>query len=300
MRQRHFIFFLAFLCCAVPLAASAQVVVVPVGDTIKPENSSRTTSKRSKKPRATSILKPGENFMIEMATALSSGLTRSGEIVYFTAAEPVGKGRPVIAAGAVGTGVVKEVKADKKKGKIIIDLNSIQAVNGEEVPIGGDISIEGQGTQAAAAFGDKFTATLDSKAVLRGRGKKPAPMLFDKQASVEIRGQGVKADIAKGYAKGKVEILLEAPKGMDINDVDSSSVMLYKVNSFILPNPVAISDAKSKSGDQNKNGIPDLAFNIGAWDFIKYQPRGNNLVYFKGKMKSGAKFEASTGVSIDY
>ena len=311
MRRRFSIFSLVLLLGAISPLLHAQVVV-PVGESIKPEGGGgggedASGGKRAVKKRRVapaSVLKSGSNFMIQMATVMSSGISKPGETVYFMANEDVGSGRPVIASGAVGRGTIKQVVADKKKGKLLVALDSIQAANGESVPIGGDVMVEGQGSQASVAFGDKFTATLDEKIVVRpkppSRSKKGESEPEIKKANVEIRGKGVKADIKKGSVKGSVEVVLEAPKGMTVDDVDLQSVAMTKVNSFALPNPVRASASKSKVGDRNKNGVTDVNFSIEAWDFIKYQPRGNNVVTFSGRMKNGTPFEATSGVTIDY
>ncbi len=306
--RRPYSLILSFLLLVAFAAPAYSQVVVP-GGSIKPEGdgggtpAGGETGAPKKKKRAApsaSVLKSGESFMIQMATVLSSGLTKPGETVYFTASEDVGKGRPVISSGAVGKGTVKEAKADKKKGALLVTLDSIEAVSGESVSLGGDVSVEGQGGQAAVAVGDRFTATLDEKVVVRGKPKKPEEIFVDKKASAEIVGKGVKVDIKKGTAKGSVDVLLEAPRGMTLDDVNTGSVVLYRVNNFIIPNPVPLSGAKAKTGDRNKNGIPDIALSIGAWDFIKTQPRGNNTLTFRGRLKNGEPFEATSGASIDY
>ncbi len=294
----------------------AQPVVVPAGS-IKPEGGggeakggeeggAKKAVAKKKHVTPASVVKPGANFMIKMATVMSSGLTRPGETVYFTASEDVGSGRPVISSGAVGRGTVKNVQDDKKKGKLVVALDSIQAVNGDSIPVGGDVTVEGQGTQAAVAFGDKFTATLDEKIVLRPKPPAPRPKKGEtgppepKKGSLEVRGKGVKVDIRKGEAKGSVELWIEAPKGMTADDIELNSVTLTKVNSFELPSPVRTSADKAKAGDRNKNGVSDVNLSMNAWDFVKYQPRGNNVVTVSGRMKNGTPFEASGGVTIDY
>lgn len=311
MRRRFSILTLVLLMGAFSPLLHAQVVV-PVGESIKPEGggggaeeggSKKAVKKRKVAPAA--VVKPGSSFMIQMATVLSSGLSQPGETVYFTANEDVGSGRPVITAGAVGRGTIQQVVSDKKKGKVVVALDSIQAVNGDSIPVGGDVMVEGQGAQASVAFGDKFTATLDEKVVIRPKPPAPRPKKGEvppeiKKGSVEIRGKGVKTDIKKGVAKGNVEVVLEAPKGMTVDDVELASVALTKVNSFSLPNPVRTSSDKSKVGDRNKNGVTDVNLSIGAWDFVKYQPRGNNVLTFSGRMKNGTPFEATGGVTVDY
>lgn len=308
--RRPYSLILSFLLLVAFATPAYSQVVVP-GGSIKPEGdgggapeAGGEAGPRKAKKRAApsaSIVKSGESFMVQMATVLSSGLTNIGETVYFTANEDVGKaGRPVISQGAVGKGTVKEVKSDKKKGTLIVSLDSIEAVSGESVSLGGDVSVEGQGGQAAVAVGDRYTATLDEKVVVRGKPKKPEEIFVDKKATAEILGKGVKVDIKKGTAKGSVDVLLEAPRGMTLDDVNTGSVVLYRVNNFVIPNSVPLSGAKAKTGDRNKNGIPDIGLSIGAWDFIKYQPRGNNTLTFRGRLKNGEPFEATSGASIDY
>jgi len=313
MLRRISIFTVLALLVGISPMLRAQPVVVPSGQ-IKPEGGSAPKAEEAggkkavaKKHHAApaSVVKPGSNFVIKMATVLSSGLTRPGETVYFMASEEVGSGRPVISSGAVGRGTVKNVQEDKKKGKLVVALDSIQAVNGESIPVGGDVTVEGQGGQAAVAFGDKFTATLDEKVVLRPKPPAPRPKKGEvptepKKGALEVQGKGVKVDIRKGVAKGSVELLLEAPKGMTADDIELNSVALTKVNSFELPSPVRVSADKAKSGDRNKNGVSDVNLSIDAWSFVKYQPRGNNVVTVSGRMKNGTPFEASGGVSVDY
>jgi hypothetical protein len=118
--------------------------------------------------------------------------------------------------------------------------------------------------------------------------------------SVEIRGKGVDADIAKGTVKGKVQIILEPPPGVTIEDIDLASVVFYRVNSFEFPSPILVQTNKNTIGDRNKNGISDASLSINGWDFIRFQPRGKNIVYFMGNTKGGEPFGASTGVTIDY
>lgn len=298
------IFKVLCLCALVAIpAASMAVEVVPIGETIKPEAGGGEGGPRKpvrRKPTA-STLKAGKTFMIESAEAVSSGLTQQGETVYFRASEEVQAGnRPVIWSGALASGKVVAAEKGKKDGKITVKLDSIQSASGEKLQISGDIDVDGKGEQAAYGVGERFTATIDDKVTVKGKPKKEELPLFSKNAFAEVRGKGVKADIKKGTAKGKVELMLESSKGMSIDDVVPESVALYRVNSHLIPLEVKVIPGKFKVADRNKNGNSDMALEFDAWDFVKFQPRGNNMIYVKGKLRDGSEFDANTRVTIDY
>jgi hypothetical protein len=195
---------------------------------------------------------------------------------------------------------VASVDKNKKGGKLTVQLISIESAGGESADISGNIDLEGKGEQAAYGVGERFTATVDEKLSVKGKPKKTALPLFAKNAFAEIRGKGVKADIKKGIAKGKVELVLESSRGMSIDDIDPDSVALYRVNSYLTPQEVRVIPGKPKIADRNKNGNSDMTLQFDAWDFIKFQPRGNNMIYVKGRLKNGSEFDANTRVTIDY
>ncbi len=281
------------------------VEVVPIGETIKPEGGApeggapRRKAVR-KRPPATQI-KAGKSFMVESAEAVSAGLSSPGETVYFRSVEEVGTAnRPVIFAGALATGKIVTLEKSKQASKLAVKLDSIEAVNGEKVTISGDVEIEGEKTNASYGVGERFTATINEQINIKGKHKPVELPAFTKSALAEIRGKGVDADIKKGVAKGKVEVILESSKNLAAEDIVPESVALYRVNNKLLPRAVGVIPGKNRVGDSNKNGNSDLTLQFAPWDFIKFQPRGNNSVYFKGKLKDGSEFDANTKVTIDY
>lgn len=295
---------LVFLTASLPgWAQDSGVKVVPIGESIKPEAAPGGTRKRRR--RATkSVVKPGEIFIIQLSDALSSGLTKPGERVYFRASEDVGPAKyPVIAAGSLGRGTVLSVDNNKKGGKIEIQLDTIENVRGEDVKISGKIEIKGNNAQAAAGVGDRFTATLEEKVTIKRVRKKKSKgdgVPAVQQGFVELSGKGAQVDLKKGKAKGKVKIILEGPKGTTSDDIDPSSVMLFKVGEWELPEPVYANKGKSRQGDRNKNGVSDWTLFFGAWDFVRFQPRGKNNITVRGKFRDGTFFDAVTRVQIDY
>ncbi len=280
------------------LAQEGGIKVIPVGETIKPEAPAKA---RPKKPRAT-VVKAGQTFLIELATAVSSGITQVGEKVYFRAIENVGPEKnPVILSGAMGEGTVTEVDNDKKAGKVLVKLNNIESVMGQSVGVAGDVDIKGTNSQAAAGVGERFTATLVEKVVVQIKRKKAAPPAPSPQLGfAEISGKGVSANLNKGKVKGEVKLIVEPPKGVTADDIEIDSVALYKVNGKELPEAVPANAGKPKQGDANKNGVDDWTLYFDAWDFIKYQPRGSNQVSIRGKLKNGTEFDAETRVEVNY
>lgn len=287
-----------------PIPSQAQdsgIKVIPIGETIKPEAG---TGKKKKRRYRIPVVKEGTSFLVETMTALSSGLTQQGDTVYFVAAEDVGPAnRPVISMGAKGRGRVTEV--DSKGKTLTVQFETIETVVGGMTTISGEIKATGDKKKAAVVnVGEKFTATLQeslkAKRPPRKRTKKGEEEIMPQTGFVEISGKGVKADLAKGKASGKIKVVLEAPKGQTADDIETSSVVLFKVNNFELPQTVPANARTPKQGDANKNGVTDWTMYFPVWPFIKNQPKGSNMIYVKGRLKNGEEFEAVTRVKVDY
>lgn len=282
------------------LKAQNGVKVVPIGESIKPESSS--TGKKSTKRRRyqTPIVKEGTEFLIALGTAVSSGLSKEGDIITLYAAENVGKSSrmPGIVKGAVGRGVVSLV--DNKEEKLNIRLESITAYDGKSVPISGNIELSGDKKNTAnAPYGSRFTARLGEKIVVRSRPKKGAePKAL--MAFVELDGRKARADLVKGKSKGQVKMILEAPKGYTAEAITTETVALSEVNGAPLALPIKPMARSPKLGDENKNGTMDVTFWFDAWDFIKNQPEQSNTIVITGKMEDGKLFRAISRVTIDY
>lgn len=302
MVKKIFIHFIWVVFALIPLGAHAQsgIKVVPAGETIKPE--ANVPAKKRRRPAIT-VVKAGTALLVELRTAVSSGLTQEGDTVYIAAAEDLGpSSRPAITLGAPGQGKVIHVKKDKKAGELTIRLENIEDAKGDLVPISGEIVLKGKKSQAMAPVGERFTARLEEKVIGKSRStkkkasKEPGPL----QAFVEISGKKAEADLAKGKAKGKVKVVLEAPKGFTADDIDPDSVVLSEVNTFDLEKPVPANAGKIRMGDANRNGTTDWTLYFHTWDFIKNQPRGTNTIHISGKMENGRPFDAVTRVKIGY
>ena len=205
--------------------------------------------------------------------------------------------------GASGRGRVTMVD---KKGRVVkASFETIENYKGEPVIISGTIDLKGKDKDAAAAgVGERFTATLNEKITVKPvrKKKKKKGEVEPQQLTgfIEIKGKRASADIKKGKAKGKVEMILEAPKGFTSDDIVLSSVVLSKVNDVKVAKPPKPDARKPKQGDANKNGTSDWKLYFDAWDFIKNQREGMNTIVVKGNLKNGESFEATTRVKIDY
>jgi len=298
MFKKFSIGFLLLIFTGFALASHAQegIKVVPIGDTIKPE--ARPAKKKKRRYRAV-VIKPGTSFLVELGTALSSGLTQEGETISIRATEDVGpKRRAGILLGATGTATV--IKVDKKKKKLVVKFNTIESYRGTPVAISGTIELQGEKSAASAAVGERYTATVDEKIVVKYYRKKKVKPEVIQTAFIEIKGKGAQADIKKGKAKGRVEMVLEAPKGFTADDIQLETVALIKVNGKALASPVKPEERDPKQGDANKNGTTDWTLYFRSWDFIKNQPEGKNTIIVRGNLKNGQPFEAQTRVLIDY
>lgn len=289
---------LGFVAFPLNLPAQDSIQVVPIGESIKPE--APAPKKRRRRRYRPPTLKEGTTFMVELGTALSSGITETGQSIAIYAAEDVGPSRrPGILKGAVGRAKVTLV--DEKAKTISVKFESIEAIDGTPLPISGSIQLSGEGKKDATAnVGEKFTATLNEKY------KVPRSPKDDEEADevligfMELSGKGVKVNLEKGKAKGRIEIILEAPRGYTADDIDTGSVRLSRVAGRDLANPVIPNDKDPKQGDNNKNGTNDWEMYFDAWEFVKDQPEGIHNITVTGKLKNGTPFQASTRVQIKY
>lgn len=302
MHRKPLKFFLALIIFSMPLVTQA-VEVVPIGQSIKPEGAEESTSSsqstRRRRP-AVSTMSAGKSFSIESAQILSSSLNQAGEVVYFRASENVGpSSRPVIRQGAIAKANLVEVDKNKKHGKLVIQLSSIEAVDGDTVQLSGTIRIEEQNSAAIIPVGKKFSATLDEKAVVRGRHKKEAFPSFNKNASADILTK-LKINLTKGSVKGAVEVILDSSQDIKAEDINPDSILIYRVNNQWLPEEIPAIRGKSKLADRNKDNNIDLTVSFDPLSFIKYQAVGSNTVYFKAKLSNGSEIGASGKVNIEY
>ena len=286
---------------SVPSSAQEGVKVVPIGQTIKPESTGRVKKKR--RYRAP-VVKEGSTFIVVLGTALSSGLTKEGETITIRSTEDVGSSSkyPGIKMGAAGRGTVSQV--DQKGGKLSVRFDTIESYNGTPVAISGNIQLEGKGKKSAAmaSVGERYTATVNEKIVVKRVRKKKKkngePEILT--GFIEVSGKGSKVDLKKGKSKGKIKMVLEGPKGYTADDIDTNTVKLISVNGNDLANPVRPTAQKPKQGDANKNGTSDWSLAFGSWDFIKNQPKGMNTIIVSGLLRNGQEFNATTRVKIDY
>ena len=294
---------MALLIFSLPFITHA-VEVVPIGQTIKPEGAEEGSgggSRPARKRPSVSTIAAGKSFSIESAQILSSALNQEGETVYFRASEDVGStSRPVIHKGAIAKGILVGVDKNKKNGKLMVRLDSIEAVDGDSIKIKGDLKIEEQGAPAVLTVGKIFSATLDEKAIVKGKHKKEAFPNFDKNIPANIQTSGLKVSLAKGSIKGKVEIILEGGQGIKAEDINPDSVVIYRINNQWLPEEILAIGGKSKVGDRNKDGNNDLGLQFDTLNFIKYQASGNNTLYLKAKLSNGSEIGASGRTSIEY
>ncbi|MCC6444337.1 MAG: hypothetical protein IT210_12910 [Armatimonadetes bacterium] len=97
----------------------------------------------------------GTKIPLRFASKVSSKTSKVGEKVYFTIANDVFVGNAlVIKKGDRATGSIKSVKRPGRFGqsaRIQIDLNSVRAVDGSEVPIQQITKTKKQGETTAAA-----------------------------------------------------------------------------------------------------------------------------------------------------
>ncbi len=302
MRHEKWLALILLALVVLPFSVSAQddVQVVPIGDSIKPESPAPSTSTRRRRRYVPPSVKEGTTFMVSLGTALSSGLTREGETVTLYAAEDVGPSRsPGILIGALGRGTVTSV--DKKGRTLTVRMETISANDGSPLAISGNIDLNSDSKDAAsAAVGEKFTASLNEKLVVKRQRNKKEDEPEVLTGFVELSGKGAKADLKKGKAKGKIEIIVEAPKGYTADDIETGSVVLSGVNGRDLAQPVVPNARDPKQGDANKNGTTDWKMYFDSWEFIKNQPEGVHNIAVSGKLRDGKPFEAVTRVQIDY
>ncbi len=99
-------------------------------------------------------LTSGTPVILRLPTSLNSSTARQGDVVTFEVARNVEvEGKVVISQGAIATGEVASVEkraAIGEAGKLMVNLRSVKAVDGKEVPIRATLSQEGKNKQLTA------------------------------------------------------------------------------------------------------------------------------------------------------
>ncbi|MCP5468705.1 MAG: hypothetical protein H7A32_05505 [Deltaproteobacteria bacterium] len=295
--------------------AYSEVSIVPMGNTVQPEGSSKsdstsTTKKRRRPRRASSTtLKAGTPFLVELSEVLSSSQAQVGQKVSLQAAESIQvSGSTVIERGALVQGSVAEVNNDRKTGKLVVEIKNVEAYNGDHIPVSGKIDLSGEKAHALAKVGEKFNVTTSTDVRLKANRRAKKPILPPSENTtqigfMDIDASRVKVDLPKGKIKGEAYLIVEAPKGVAVDSILVDSLAITRVNGHSLTPPLqSIREGKKapEKGDKNKNGVDDLTLTFNAWDFIKYQKPGKNILYLEGKMANGAPFKAATNSIVEY
>lgn len=99
-------------------------------------------------------LPSGTPVVLRLSVSLNSATAKQGDQVTFEVAGPVEiEGKVLIAQSAIATGEVSSVEkrgAIGEAAKIMVNLRSVKAVDGKEVPIRATLSQEGKNKQVTA------------------------------------------------------------------------------------------------------------------------------------------------------
>jgi len=99
-------------------------------------------------------LTSGTPVILRLPVSLNSATAKQGDPVTFEVARPVEvEGKVLIAQSAIATGEVSSVEkrgAIGEAAKIMVNLRSVKAVDGKEVPIRATLSQEGKNKQLTA------------------------------------------------------------------------------------------------------------------------------------------------------
>ncbi len=99
-------------------------------------------------------LTSGTPVILRLPVSLNSATAKQGDPVAFEVARPVEvEGKVLIAQSAIATGEVSSVEkrgAIGEAAKIMVNLRSVKAVDGKEVPIRATLSQEGKNKQLTA------------------------------------------------------------------------------------------------------------------------------------------------------
>ncbi len=292
----------------------SEVTVVPIGNSIKPEGDNNSgnnnTRKRRRRRRARAIqLKAGTPLKVELGEILSSSFTQPGTPVLLTTAESIQvSGRTVIEKGAPVQASVIEVNDDRKEGKVVVNIKGVTGFQGDFIPLAGKINLDGEKSHALAKVGETFQVSTseDMKFKIKRRAKKsnlPPRENSTQIGFLDLDSEDIKVNLKKGKIKGEALLIVEAPKGVPLSNIKTESLAITRINGLELQSPLRpVLEGKDapESGDRNKNDTEDLTLTFAAWDFIKHQKPGKNILYLEGQMANGALFKAAANSVIEY
>ncbi len=294
---------------------STEIPVVKMGEQIKPEVQKAPPAEKTKGSSAPIRVEEVRTLVVESRQLVHSKNSEVGDTVYFTVSENAPDRNPIFSKGALILGKITEIEKIKSNnpGRLKINLDQLSTTGTTSsaalVPFSGTIEISREkgedgidGKEIFLKVGAKKKISLSKKMNLKSgyRPLRPKPMKGTLSASAETGEATVSVKL--GYLKypSKIDVYIEPPKGLSIEDLDQDSLKLVRINDFYLPTPILPIEGKIRVADHNENQVEDLGYSLKGWHVVQYLPEGASRLYFSALTKKGKPIEATATVRLEH
>jgi DNA-binding beta-propeller fold protein YncE len=95
-----------------------------------------------------------------------------------------------------------------------------------------------------------------------------------------------------------VSVSIELPAGFSIDEIDTSTVVLHRVNGVEIEPPISTS-GPVEIGDYNRNGVADLMVKFNRQELFSLLNPGNSIITVSGELSDGTLFEQSSAITYN-
>lgn len=312
-----------------PANTAKEIPVISIGDQVKPINNPK---EEKEKPSTNSeenvankkvVRKTVQNpkmprvdlnvpLVLESKQLVHSRLSQVGDEVVFVVGENYpAKGSPLLPKGTVVVGKISAMERMQKDqpGGIRVNLEAVLSPGGAAMPLSGTLEVlrqKGQdslgGKEVFIPVGFKQNANLTKKVPARVAAKtaRPKPPKGQLNSAAVVVADEVSVKLSDLKYPTRVDILVEAPQGMDVTDLKEDSIRIVRINDFTLPRTITPLDDKIKVADRNKNNVKDISYRFPGWDVIRYLPEGNSTIILNAQTKDGKPVEMIATIRNEY
>ncbi len=299
-----------------------SIPIVNVGNHVKPLPSekpkktavpSQTTKPATEKPKSVATkpqtTKPQKReekkIKVETKKLLHPREAEIGKEVFFVVTEET----PQIPEGAWIKGKITEVKKMEKNepGKMTILLESISFLE-LTLPLSGTVEVIREKDKDSLGGKDIFILVGSQVEILvpknlylkKGSAKKIKRSKGLLTASINLENGNLvfKWGSFKKYF-WKMQVYLEAPSGLTLEDIQTDSLRLIKINNYVLPQPLSPLEDKIKVADHDKNKVQELLYKFDGWELVQYLPEGESTLLFVASTKDGKPIEAIAKIKME-
>jgi len=258
----------------------------------------------------------GAEIQLELLHHVNSKYSPVDSQVFFRVSEDfVQDGRVLIRKGTPVTGTVRAAAKSKSMGRagaMNLSVKTLRAVDGTLVPLDAEMISTGRkrtgatvgmvlafglpglfskGRMAYAEKGSVYSATVSvdcevDPTAIDETTRPPEVGDADHRAMMTSLEPEVLLAIEKGKKLKPIEFRIQPPQGFELSHLEPRSLALVQAEETVLPQPVEVAMV---TGD---------TVTFDAWPVMQYCGEGDTELHFRGKLRDGSSFSATSQVRM--